>query len=201
MSDAFELTESTSFEALLSAGMTANERGNAAVALDCFAKAAELAPADPRPFHLAAATWAQSGQFDAANDAFREALIRDPALDVARFQWGLMQYGQQTMETAASIWRPLLSLPEGAPLRLFVEGLLAVADGDIPGAIGRLEDGMTANTGNPPLNADMGKIVEGLRPLMPVEDATRAGNETDSEAQTDEHFLLGAYRSPDQPLH
>lgn len=196
-----ELPDTERFELLLAEGMRANENGDAERALGLFSAAAGVTPADPRPFHLAAATWVQSGQLDAANDAFREALTRDPELHVARFQWGLMQYGQETKETAVSIWQPLLSLPEGAPLRLFVEGLLAVATGDIPGAIGRLESGIAANTGNLPLNADMGKIIEGLRPLMSAEGAAQDGNTTDSEAQTDEHFLLGAYRSPDQPLH
>lgn len=196
-----ELTDTERFETLLAEGMRANENSNPERALGFFSEAAEMTPGDPRPFHLAAATWAQSGQFDAANDAFREALIRDPELYVARFQWGLMQYGLETMEAAASIWTPLLSLPDDAPLRQFVEGLMGVAAGDIAGAIGRLESGIAANTGNLPLNADMGKIVEGLRALSPIDAEELAGTEPAAQTDANEHFLLGAYRSPDQPLH
>lgn len=202
MTDFDALTDTEKLEALLAAGIVANEQDADEHALECFAKAAELAPRDARAFHLAAATWAKHGQTDAASDAFREALLRAPDLHIARFQWGLMQYDETTTSGAAATWEPLLHLPENDPLRLFAQGLLTIPIGNIEAAIAQIEAGIAANRINAPLNTDMAQIVERLRPLLAASapEAPSDGTETGSPDDA-EHFLLGAYRDPDQPLH
>ncbi|VVE50721.1 hypothetical protein PCO31110_04730 [Pandoraea communis] len=203
MTDFDALSDPEKLEALLAAGIAASEQNADEQALECYVKAAELAPHDARAFHLAAAVWAKHGNTDAANDAFREALLRAPDLHVARFQWGLMQYSETTMPMAAATWEPLLHLSEDDPddpLRLFVHGLLLVASGDIATAIAQIESGIAANTTNAPLNVDMAAIVDGLRPLLDSAAATQS-EPAESQTSEGEHFLLGAYRGPDQPLH
>ncbi|MGC7406512.1 hypothetical protein ACPWR0_23345 [Pandoraea pneumonica] len=203
MTDFDALSDPEKLEALIATGVAASEQNADEQALECYAKAAELAPGDARAFHLAAAVWAKHGNADAANDAFREALLRAPDLHVARFQWGLMQYGETTMPMAAATWEPLLHLSEDDPLRLFAHGLLLVASGDIAAAIAQIESGIAANTTNAPLNVDMAAIVEGLRPVLERAAADAAAQNESAEPQTSEgeHFLLSAYREPDQPLH
>jgi hypothetical protein len=149
-------------------------------------RAAQEHPADARPLLLLAAEFAHRRQHDRAESVYALALLRAPGFSIARFQMGLLQFSGGRVAQALLTWAPLDSLPEGHYLRLFRDGLAALAGDAFADAERLLREGMAANQENLPLNADMQMVLERTR---------EAGEPPSGDSGGSTHFLLGSYKS------
>lgn len=197
--------------ARMAAGVEASRRHDAALAITCFEAAAALQPTAAAPYLLMAAEWAQSGQVDAAEQAYARALERQPDLHIARFQCGLLQVVTGRIDAGVRTWAPLQSLPDDHPLPHFVAGLQACLQGDGGVARRRLEAGLSCGTDNEPLAADMRALIERLRAAAALEasvpgclppdagPAAMAAGEP-AAATAAQHVLLAGYAAASGPV-
>jgi tetratricopeptide (TPR) repeat protein len=130
-------------------------------------------PEDSRLHFLHGSLLAAAGHFGAAQDSIARAIRIAPDYAIARFQLGFLQFTSGDAAAATVTWRPLLERGGGDALRLFVEGLEALAVDDFPGAAERLRRGIAANDVNPPLNADMERLLNEIEARRsPAEEET-----------------------------
>jgi len=97
-----------SFGALLAAGRQALEDERFGEALVAFARAAELAPQDPWPWHGRGDAFQLSGDHEAALKAFDAALERQPDLALSWSGRGQALEGLGRVEEALEAWRRAL---------------------------------------------------------------------------------------------
>ena len=116
--------------------------------------------------YLRGAELAQTGEYTRAVEAMTRALELEPQLHTARLQLALLHLTMGRPDAALEHWAFLQQLPNG-PLRHFAEGLEALSRDDFPRCITALETGIELNTVNPPLNADMRKLIESIRAQVP----------------------------------
>jgi tetratricopeptide (TPR) repeat protein len=146
---------------------------------------------DPALAHwLLGAELAESGRYDEAEAALAQALLRSPALHVARFQLGLLQYTAGRTAVARLTWTPLRELGVREPLPCFVRALDALADDRCDEALAQIDAGIALNVDNPPLNADMRRLAERIVRLS----AQREASAEPAAAST--HVLLSNYTRP-----
>lgn len=119
----------------------------------------ERYPDDPRVRFLMGSILASEKAFDQARVHFEAAVERAPDFAIARFQLGLLHYSSDELQQAATVWAPLAELPETDPLRLFATGLILLGQGQLQEGADHIERGLTANTDNPPLNANIAMIL------------------------------------------
>lgn len=116
-------------QAVLFLGQARLASGDAYGALRAFRRAAELAPEDARPWEglgESFVTIAEGRVDDDARRAFAEALRRDPASVIARYQAGRAQLAAGDRAGAATSWRDAAALlPRADPRRA---ALIAEAD-------------------------------------------------------------------------
>lgn len=136
------------------------QRANRQEAMILLGDAADRYPTDPRPLLLLAAELAHAKQIDKAEAAYIGALQRAPGFAIARFQLGLLQLTSGRPSAAMATWGPLEALDDDDPLRLFKQGLEALAQDRFEDADRLIREGIAKNTTNPPLNSDMQKVLE-----------------------------------------
>lgn len=115
---------------------------------------------------LLGAQYAQTGKFDLACDELERALRADPALEVARFQLGLLHLTSGRMGPAAEVWQALDALGDQHPLVLFKHGLLALVDDCFDEARSALARGIELNRSNQALNVDMAAVIAKIDALV-----------------------------------
>ena len=148
-------------------------------------------PNSAKAHYLLGAEHAQIGLYERAVAEMDEAVRLDPALAVARFQLGLLQLTTGHSRAAELAWQPLDQLPHHHPLYLFKSGLLHLIRDELPACILALEQGITNNVDNEPLNEDMRRVLNDLQQRTGV-----AKSAPDEPAQFGgaSHALLSAYR-------
>ena len=183
-----------SAQALLDQALQASRTGDASRAIELFQAAANAAPANAMPRYLLGTELAAAGNMQQAEAALAQAVLLDPALHMARFQLGLLQFTERRVAVAMMTWQPLYQLPATAPLQRFVTGLAALARDDFDEARARLLEGIAANTENAPLNADMRMVLARIDAVQQGASSAPANAVEADEPQGDDHILLANYR-------
>ncbi|MEY3202404.1 MAG: hypothetical protein RIR70_1954 [Pseudomonadota bacterium] len=164
--------------------VSCSENLDAEAAIALWQQAAVDHPDSALPYLMIGAEHAQSGATAEAEDAFSRALLIDPSLAIARFQLGLLQMCNNRIPAAVLTWQALGALDAENPLRLFAEGLTALAANQSDEALSKLQRGLIANEDNPSLNRDMQLVI----------DRINASTSTSDHTPADYHFLLANYR-------
>lgn len=120
-------------------------------------------PADPRLHFLKGSWLAGQEDYAAARRSMRHAIDLAPNYSVARFQLGLLELTSGEAIAAQETWGPLHALPKGNYLRLFVTGLCHLIRDEFADAARHLEEGISLNHENEPMNHDMRMIVDEIR--------------------------------------
>lgn len=149
-------------DALLRAGLTASQANDAPRALELFAQASAACPASGVPHFLAGSEYAALGQIDKAEAELANAVLLAPAMHIARYQLGLLQFSSGRAAAALVTWEPLFQLDDAQALGHFVCGFAALAQDDFDGARSHFEDGLARNTDNPALSADIRQVLLGI---------------------------------------
>lgn len=147
---------------LLHLAMEALRRNDHGNALTYLKQGAQRFPDNVSMAFLLGAEHAQIGMFDRAEAEFKRALELDPGLAIARFQLGLLQLTQARPEDAKITWAGLDELPNDHALRMFKQGLEALAEDRFDDARNWLTQGMAVNQVNPDLNRDMANVLTNI---------------------------------------
>jgi tetratricopeptide (TPR) repeat protein len=131
-----------------------------------FRQAVRNDPLNPELRYLLGAELAQGGDYEQAVIEMSTAIELKPDLHAARFQLGLLHLTLEQPGQSLAVWAAFDELPESAYFRLFKQGLEALIREDFPACVRFLEQGMAANTANPPLNHDMELILGKLRAMV-----------------------------------
>jgi tetratricopeptide (TPR) repeat protein len=174
-------------DALVRAGLDASQAGDAEAALHLFARACAADPGSATPHFLMGSEYAALGEVQKAETALANAVVLAPALHIARYQLGLLQFSCGHASMAFVSWGPLFDLDESQPLLHFVRGFGALAQDDLAAAEAHFEAGLLRNHDNPPLSADVRKIVDGIRL------AGAAGGLDAKPVEAAEHVLISNY--------
>jgi tetratricopeptide (TPR) repeat protein len=176
---------------------------NASAADDSGTAIAYLKEAVSRPdgtavaHYILGAEYAAIRMYDRAAGEMEAALALDPTLSIARLQLGLLWLTGGMAGQALAVFGPLSELAEHDPLRLFGEGLCHLARDQFADARALLQAGIAANTGNPPLNGDMqrmiGEIDAHLAGAGAAPAAQQAAPEPEASAEDAHRMLLSAY--------
>jgi hypothetical protein len=136
-------------------------------------------PRDPRLHFLKGSLLVGLKRFVGAHLAMSRALEIAPDYELARFQLGFFELTSGEADAAFRTWAPLDSLAPGSWMRLFVEGLRALAEDRLADCVTALRTGIAANSENLPLNADMELIIAECERL---DTSGQAGREAAGEA-------------------
>lgn len=177
-------------EEYLHLAIEAVRRGDHGAALAYLKEGAANHPQDARIAYMLGAEYAQIGLNDRAEAEMARAIEVEPSLHTARFQLGLLQMTQAKAVEASATWQGLNALPDGHALRLFRDGLEALAADRFDEARQYIEAGTSANDFSPELNRDM----DNLLTRIPVQTRVEDGEAPDSS----NHVWLNAYQNPDQ---
>ena len=120
-------------------------------------------PRDGRLQFLRGSMLATGRRYDEARTAMQAAVDLAPYFWIARFQLGLLELTSGLPAEAVHTWAPLGDLATDNPLRLFAEGLQSLIRDEFSVAVGKLRDGIAANTENPPLNTDMQMMIDTIQ--------------------------------------
>lgn len=146
-------------------------------------------PGSALPHLMLGAEHANLGAMTEAEEAYCRAILSDPALHIARFQLGLLQFCQSRLAAALLSWQPLTALGQAAPLRLFVEGFAALASDQFEAALRQFEGGLAVLHDNPSLAADIRRVIARIQ----------TAHQTEQHSPADYHFLLANYRQTGKP--
>jgi len=178
-------------EEILHLAMEALRRDDHGAALAQLKAGAARFPDSAKIAFLLAAEHAQIGMFDRAEEEFVRAITLEPDLAVARFQLGLLQLTQNRLGDARVTWQRLESLAPSHALRLFKQGLEALAEDRFDETRKLIEEGMRANDFSPDLNRDMANLLTRI--------AESTGQAVEPQATDASPLWFNAYRNPDQP--
>ncbi|MBN8758292.1 MULTISPECIES: tetratricopeptide repeat protein [Variovorax] len=188
-------TDTLTFDAWISNGMTASQANDSLRAIECFQNASDAAPEAGLPQFLLGAEFATLGDMARAETAFANAARLAPDFPMARYQLGLLQFSSGRAATALLTWEPLLALPESNPLPHFIHGFTALAQDRFQEALKHYDQGLALNTTNDALSSDIAKIVERIRALQDT--SVTEHESADSEGN---HVLLANYQQQG-PMH
>jgi tetratricopeptide (TPR) repeat protein len=176
-------------ESLVQAGLAASQAGESEKALHLFARASALNPESALPLFLIGSEYAAMGEIDKAETALANAVVLAPALHIARYQLGLLQFSSGRPAPALVSWGPLFDLDESQALLHFVRGFAALAHDDFTAAEVHFEIGLQRDLDNDALAADIQKVLLSLRQAKPADRPAPA--EDDGEAAS--HVLVSNY--------
>jgi Flp pilus assembly protein TadD len=145
----------TDTDGLIQRGMAASQAHRVDEALALFQEAARLVPGSGLPHFLIGAELAQLGRMDEAEGAYANAVLLAPALDMARYQLGLIQFTSGRAALALVTWGPLFQHSPDSALQRIVHGFAALAQDDFPAAAACFREGMALNLDNADLNRDL----------------------------------------------
>jgi len=118
--------------------------------------------------YLLAAELAQMQDYDAALLEFSAAIALEPALDIARFQLGLLHLTMKQTDHALAVLAPLEDLADDNPLKHFKRGLAALIHDDLRAFFQAMQQGIELNTANQALQRDMQMLVQRITQLAPT---------------------------------
>jgi tetratricopeptide (TPR) repeat protein len=178
---------------LLHLGLHATQKDDPLQAIECLKRCVEMDPVNSRATYLLGALYAQIGMYDRAKETLGSAVALDPNEHTAVFQLGLLHLTSGDVQKAQSAWHGLDTLREDHFLNLFRQGLLALAADDFERCVALLEQGISANTTNEPLNNDMRNLRASAEAAAERRGAVVPGT-TETPPAGDAHHLLSAYR-------
>jgi tetratricopeptide (TPR) repeat protein len=126
------------------------------------------------PLLLLGSDYAAQGEIEKAETALAEAVLLAPALHIARYQLGLLQFSSGRPAAALVTWSPLLALDSTEALGHFVRGFESLARDDFAPAQAHFEAGLACNHGNPALAADIQMVMARVRELQTQRAANNA---------------------------
>jgi len=176
-------------QALVQAGLAASQAGDTEKALHLFARACVADAASGIPHFLMGSEYAALGEIDKAETALANAVVLAPALHIARYQLGLLQFSSGRASLAFVSWGPLFDLDESQALLHFVRGFGALAQDDFAAAEAHFEAGLLRNHQNPPLSADIQKVIAGIRQAK----ANNGSAAKTEDEQSASHVLVSNY--------
>jgi len=151
----------------LMAALSALERLGPGAGVDALAPLRMRYPDDARLIFLEGSLHAAAGDFERARATIARAVELQPDYRIARFQLGFLAFTSGDAGAAVEVWRPLLDADEDDALRLFAEGLDHFARDDFAAALPLLRRGIAANRDNPPLSADMQRLIDAVEAGAP----------------------------------
>lgn len=193
------MSSSSPFSPLLQQALAASQANDSETAMALLSQASQEEPASAWPHFLLGAELAQSQRFQEAETAYANAVLLAPDLAIARYELGTLQFTSGRASPAFLTWQPLLNLPDGDPLKLFILGYVELAKDAFAAALQYFERGIVANTVNAPLNGNIQLLIERIRPLLQSQQANAVPETPAPEADNGEHFLLSSYNNG--PLH
>jgi tetratricopeptide (TPR) repeat protein len=134
--------------------------------------------------YLLGAELAEAGEYNRAVEEMTRAVELEPQLHTARLQLGLLHLTMGQREAALEQWARLRQTPVSG-IRCFAEGLEALSRDDFARCVTALEQGITLNTTNPPLNDDMRMIIERIRAGVTTQAQQPADGEAAAVVRTD----------------
>ena len=147
-------------------------------------------PDDPRLHFMRGSILAGRQQAILAHDALARAVELAPDFHLARYQLGFFELTSGEADRALSTWGPLLRLAEDHYLRRFVEGLIHLVRDEFDEAITEMEQGITLNQENEPLNNDIRLLLAECRKLAADSAGKGPGGDGDLSATS---LLLGQF--------
>lgn len=192
MTSSSELTA----EELLHLAMQASNTGKNKEAIEYLKQASLLDSADGNIHYMLGAMYAQIGMYEQAMLSMGTALDRDPTLDTARFQLGLLYLTSGDVDQASHVWKELDHLAPTNYLYLFKTGLLELANNELETALQSLIHGIEANASNEALNSDMAKIIDDINYALGT--PTDSVGESQARISPQGHAFLSAYKDNDE---
>lgn len=175
----------TRFDGLIRDGLAASSEQQPAAAIDLFARASELQPGSGLPHFLIGSEHAATGNQEAAESAFANAVLLAPGFALARYQLGLLQFSAGRPALALVTWQPLSALDPQASLGCFVRAFAALAQDGLQEALALFESGLACDDLNIAVASDVRLVTAGLRALL--------SSTGDGAPRTEGHVLLAAY--------
>jgi tetratricopeptide (TPR) repeat protein len=175
-------------QALLEAGIAASQRNDSSQALALFAEAGAALPTWAVPHFLMGSEYASLGEWAKAEAELANAVLLDPALHIARYQLGLLQFSSGRAAAALVTWQPLTEMPADPGLAEFVKGFAALAQDAFEQARSLFEQGLHSPGVNPAVAGDIQKVLRD----MPGGQAPNAAPAT-PEGEPHSHVLVANY--------
>ena len=189
---------------LLAQAIDASSNGDAELALSLFAQATQDPEVSASTHFLMGAEYAAMGKMDEAEAGFSTAVLLAPGLHVARYQLGLLQFSSGRVAAAFLTWQPLVEGDPETALCQWIKGFAALAQDDFATARNHFEAGIQLNTGNPPMSADIQRVLAEIDQLVATGvvpgDGTPGVTESETEEGDQAHVLLSNYQTQD-PIH
>jgi tetratricopeptide (TPR) repeat protein len=179
-------------DALLNAGLAASQSGDAQAAIHLFARASAAAPSSAAPHFLIGSEYAALGQIEDAEAALANAVLLAPALHVARYQLGLLQFSSGRAAAALVTWGPLLALPAEDPLPHFVRGFAALAQDDFTQARSQFDAGLACEQPNAAVAADIRQVLTRMQEAAPAKEGAAVPASPVAESASN-HVLVSNY--------
>lgn len=132
--------------------------------------------------YLLGVEMAQAKDYEGAVLELSAAVALDSALDMARFQLGLLQLTLGQVEQMRLVLAPLENASDDAPLKHFKRGLEALVTDDFATCLTCLRHGIELNRQNEALNHDMSLIVSKVAAI--VAEAAGQQSRSDQPAKT-----------------
>lgn len=183
---------------LLAKAIEASSSGDADLALSLFAQATRDPEISAWAHFLMGAEYAALGRIDETEAGFSTAVLLAPGLPVARYQLGLLQFSSGRVPAAFLTWQPLLEGNPDTAICQWIKGFAALASDEFAAARGHFEAGIQLNTDNPPMSADIRRVIAEIDQLTPPPGETQAQALDDSagaEEGDTAHVLLSNYQT------
>jgi tetratricopeptide (TPR) repeat protein len=171
---------------LLHLAMEAGRAQRHGEALDYLKRAVARPQASASAHFLLGAHHAQIGLVDRAVEEFQRALELEPRLAAARFQLGFLLIGNARVEEGLAALEPLEALGAADPYFHFKHAVAHLCRDEFEPCAAALRQGMELNRANPPLNAEMQRLLEQV-------EAAAGGKPPQSGADQPGQILLKAY--------
>src|SRR5690349_4814953 len=110
------------YEQLMQQALTASQADDNEAAIRLWSEASLCEPASAAPHLLLGAEFAQCGRLIEAEASFANAILLSPALLIARFQLGLLQFTSGRVGVALLTWKPIAETEPDGALSMFVHG-------------------------------------------------------------------------------
>jgi tetratricopeptide (TPR) repeat protein len=176
---------------LLEAAVQAANAGEEDRSFELLQRSVAASHLNPAAHYLLGADYAQRRHYGDAVLHMTTAVEQAPQLWVARVQLGLLWLTLRNPHAAQGVLQPLAQLPSSDALRLFGEGLLALAADELSNAARQLSAGLEVGVPNPPLMADMRRLLEAVQ-------GQQANGATSVEAVVSHGMAISAYTGSDR---
>lgn len=149
-------------QALLQEGVVASQQRQSEQALQLFEQAGRLAPTWGLPQFLLGSEYAARGEYEKAEASLANAVLLAPALHIARYQLGLLQFSSGRASVAMITWERLLDGPAPTCLAHFVRGYGALAADAYADARSHFQLGLDDPAVDPAVASDVRTVLASL---------------------------------------